>query len=66
MTAIVRIVQYWNKISDSVTFSYKKFMKTTNTFLDHVDALAVECYSGDSSVYWVFQEELAVLREYIP
>jgi hypothetical protein len=41
-------------------------MKTTNTFLDHVDALAVEYYSDDACIYRVFQEELAVLQEYIP
>lgn len=41
-------------------------MKTTNTFLDHVDALAVECYSDDSCIYRVLQEEFAGLWECIP
>jgi hypothetical protein len=41
-------------------------MKTTDTFLGHGEALAVECYSDGLCIYRVFQEELAVLREYIP
>lgn len=66
MIAIVRSVQYWNKISDSVTFLYKQFMKTTNTFLDHVVALA------DGVLQWwfmyiqYFRRSLPYFGEYIP